>query len=222
MSKSQVSKTISLLGQPLPKDEFANVLTHGFGALLCLFFIPVLLYEGLEKGDKDLTIGLAIFGTSLFFVYLTSTLYHIVQNARLKHKLRIVDHISIYFLIAGTHTPFLLYYLNNDTGRFYLTLLWSLVFIGTIYKLFFFGKLRLISVFFYAGMGWMAIFTIPPMFGVLDPQALWWIVIGGISYTLGIIFFLWEKLPYHHAIWHLFVMGGSFGHFMALWSVVIS
>ena len=152
MKNLRVKNKVYFLGRTLPKDELANVITHGFGALMCLVFIPNLLWAGSKKGDQNLLAGLIIFGVSLFLVYLASTFYHIVQDAQLKYRLRIVDHISIYFLIAGTHTPFLLYYLNNGTGQFYLILLWTLVLIGTIYKLFFFASIflsNLVQLFFH-------------------------------------------------------------------------
>ena len=202
------------------KEELANAFTHGIGVVLCLVGVPLLLALGAQQGNGYEVLGLSIFGFSLLLVYLISTIYHSITGPQWKHKLRIADHISIYFLIAGTHTPLLIYFLNNSIGYFYLILLWTLVAIGIAYKLFFFGKLKLLSVLFYLCLGWMAVFTIPPMLDQMPPYCLHWIIIGGIFYTLGVIFYLWETLPYHHAIWHVFVLGGSFGHYMAMLQVV--
>ena len=201
-------------------EELASAITHGIGVLLCLVGVPILLGLATKEGTWFQLLGLSIFSFSLLLVYATSTIYHSIAIPRWKSKLQIADHISIYFLIAGTHTPFLLYYLNNSTGHFYLFLLWFLVLIGLIYKLFFFGKFRIFSVLFYLALGWMAVFTIPPMLGDMRNECLQWIIIGGAFYTSGVLFYLWESLPYHHAIWHLFVIGGSLGHYIALLYVV--
>lgn len=200
-------------------EERLNVWTHGIGILITLLGIPFLIQSGLKTGNFSFLLGLGIFCFSLLMVYIISTTYHYVENPKLKRTFQIIDHISIYFLIAGTHTPLLLYYLNNSVGRFYLFVLWSMVLFGTIYKLFFFGRFELLSVVFYLIMGWMAVFTVPPMLEQMGGQTLWGIIIGGLFYTFGTIFFLWEKLPFNHAIWHLFVLAGSVGHFMALWSI---
>ncbi len=200
--------------------EVPNVLTHGLGALLCLVAIPFLLWQAGPNVEDRQLFGLSVFGGSMFLVYLSSTLYHSARNPRLKYNLQVLDHISIYFLIAGTHTPFLLYYLNNPTGWFYLAVLWGMVLVGTLYKLFFFGKLPWFSLFFYIGMGWMAIFTIPHMLDNMSFDCLWWIIAGGVSYSIGVIFYQWRKLRYSHAIWHLFVIGGSAGHYLAMLEMV--
>lgn len=201
------------------KEELVNVWTHGFGILITLLGIPFLIYSGLKSGNFSFLIGLSIFSLSLLLVYIISTTYHYIERPKLKYTFQVIDHISIYFLIAGTHTPLLLYYLNNSTGWFYLIILWSMVLFGTLYKLFFFGKYQLLSVIFYLIMGWMAVFTVPPMLGQMSTQTLIWIIVGGAFYTFGVPFFLWEKLPFNHAIWHLFVLAGSAGHFIALWSI---
>ena len=127
-----------------------------------------------------------------------------------------LDHISIYFLIAGTHTPLLLLYLDNEVGRFYLILIWALVALGVLYKLFFFGKSELVSVIFYMVLGWMAVFTLPKMYPLMAEGVMQWIIAGGIFYTLGVIFYIWDRLPFNHSIWHLFVIAGSSGHFAAV------
>ena len=201
-------------------EEHANVLTHALAILLCVPAIIFLQNTGIENGASPLEMtGLRIFSYSMLVVYCSSTIYHLSRRPAIRFKLQILDHITIYFLIAGTHTPYLLYYLNNPTGYFYLGILWGMVALGIIYKLFFFGKLKLLSVLFYLGMGWMAIFTLPPMLDQLAPGVLYWTLVGGVLYTTGVVFFLWEKLPFHHMIWHLLVMGGSGSHFVAVYCI---
>ena len=205
----------------ISKYELANIITHGIGVLLCLIFIPNLISQGLEHPDPAVWFGVIIFGLSIFFVYLSSTAYHIVQEKRLKKQLQIIDHIAIYFLIAGTHTPLILMFLNNARGQSYLIFLWCLVTIGVIYKLFYFGKYPLGSVFYYLALAWMAVFTVPDMLDQMNENTLFWLLTGGGFYTFGVIFFLWEKLPFHHSIWHVFVMLGGVCHYLSIYSAIL-
>lgn len=200
----------------MEREEFVNAITHGFGVVLTLIGAPVLLGLGLKGGNNWEVLGLSIFCFSLLMVYTSSTVYHCISNPWYKRAFRKIDHISIYFLIAGTHTPFLIKYLNNGLGTLYLGILWGLVVVGIIYKAFFIHRLKFLSLIFYLGLGWMAVLTIPPMLSQMKDDCLHWIIIGGASYTLGTIFYVWKKIPYHHSIWHLFVLGGSSGHYMAM------
>lgn len=198
------------------QQELANAYTHGFGFLLGLTGVPALLISTYEGVESRLWWGLMVFGLSLLLVYATSTLYHSASNPRLKHGLRVADHISIYFLIAGTHTPFLLHYLPNS---WFLTIIWCLVLGGIIYKLFFFDRWEWLSVAFYLGMGWMGVLTIPFMAEAMPDSTFNGILLGGLFYTIGVVFYAWRRLPYHHAIWHIFVIGGTAAHFWAIWSM---
>ena len=198
------------------KEELANALTHGIGILLTIIGSIYLISTSLQKWETYRVAGLSLFCFSLFMVYTSSTVYHIVKNPRLKYNLKILDHISIYLLIGGTHTPFVLLYLNNSFGRNYLLTLWGLLLIGILYKTFLIGRWKWFSLAFYIFLGWMAVFIIPGMMDQMSSEVFYWILIGGLSYTAGTIFFAWEKLPYHHAIWHLFVLGGSAGHYVAM------
>lgn len=204
----------------LSREEQWNVATHALGVLFCLIAIPLLLWRGVYSAGFWQLAGVGAFCASLLLVYLTSTFYHGVVAQGWKQRLRRLDHICIYFLIAGTHTPFLVYFQEAVNGYFFLALLWGMVALGVVYKLFFFGKLELLSVVYYLAMGWMAVFTLPAILHQISDATLFWIVAGGLSYTLGVVFFLWERLRYHHAIWHLFVLGGSVAHFFAVWEVV--
>ena len=200
----------------LPAEEAANAVTHGFGFLMCLIGVPILLYLGMDEGDPFRLLGLGIFSLSLVLVYLSSTLYHSFSTPQWKNLFHRIDHICIYFLIAGTHTPFLLFFFKQADGIFYLYLIWGLAALGVMYKLFFFERMRMFSLLLYLSMGWLALLTLPPMVEHFPPGTLDWILAGGIAYTLGVIFFVWTRLPYHHAIWHLFVLAGSASHFMAM------
>lgn len=202
------------------REESANALTHGLGVLLCLVGIPALLQEAIPNSSWFQQAGLCVFCISLLMVYLSSTVYHCLSAERLKRLWHRIDHISIYFLIAGTHTPFLLYFAEAQEAHIFLQLIWGMVAVGVFYKLFFFGRYEWLSVLYYVVLGWMALVTIPAMVGGMSDEILFWIIAGGLSYTFGVIFFLWEKLPYHHAIWHLFVLGGSAGHFAAMYLTV--
>lgn len=204
--------------QELAAEEKVNTLTHAFGLLLGLVLAPFILYKARLMPAHFW--GVTVFMLSLLAVYLSSTLYHSAKTARWKFLLRKVDHICIYFLIAGTHTPFLLIYLPNSEGYLYLAILWGLVLFGIAYKLLFFGKWEWFSLALYLGMGWMAIFTLPPMLDQMPASSLNWIIFGGIAYTTGVFFYARHSLKYHHAIWHVFVLAGSTGHFMAVWGAL--
>ncbi|MCB0569477.1 MAG: hemolysin III family protein [Phaeodactylibacter sp.] len=201
------------------REERANAWTHGLGFALALAAVPFLLYTSATKAAIPQWWSLWVFCLSLLLVYGVSTLYHSVHQPGVKYICRIADHISIYFLIAGTHTPFLAYYPLGGMSKVYLYILWSLVAAGVLYKLFFFGRWEWLSVALYLAMGWMGVLTIPAMMEQMPASSLYGVIIGGLSYTIGVVFYAWHRLPYHHAIWHLFVIGGSLAHFWAIWAM---
>ncbi|MEO1624726.1 MAG: hemolysin III family protein [Bacteroidota bacterium] len=203
-------------------QERANTITHAIGILLTLISIPFLLYQALPLLSAAQLTGLLLFGLSLLMVYSTSTAYHAATQLRLKWLLRKADHICIYFLTAGTHTPFVLLYLNNFWGYVYLASLWTLVLIGIFYKVFFFGRWPKLSLAYYLLLGWMAILIFKPLMDQMPLSGLVWLLLGGVSYTVGTIFYANERLKYSHAIWHLFVLGGSAGHYIALFASVLA
>lgn len=200
---------------PKDKEERANVITHGLGIILAILGAFPMLSLGWFNWQAHHLVGLAIFCTSLLLVFIASTVYHSVEGP-LKKKLKTIDHICIYLLIGGSHTPFVLRYLNNDYGQKYLMILWGLIAFGIIYKLFLIGRWKWLSLGFYIFLGWMAIFIMPSLRAEMPDSVFDWILIGGISYTIGAVFYAWEKLPYSHAVWHLFVIGGSFSHWLAM------
>ncbi|TXB60613.1 hemolysin III family protein [Phaeodactylibacter luteus] len=197
-------------------EERANTLTHALGLLLALAGLPYLLQLPATGTSYA---GLLIFGCSMALVYATSTAYHAVQRPEWKYRLRKLDHISIYLLIAGTHTPLLLRYLP---GSPYLPLIWGMAAAGLLYKLFFFGRWEWLSVAFYLVMGWAGALTLPSMLPQMPAAATLGILLGGLSYTIGVLFYAWKKLPYHHAIWHLFVIGGTLGHYLGITAIYTS
>ena len=205
----------------LPKqslgEEIANSITHGIGAALATAALTILVVFAALKGDAWRVISFAIYGTSLVLMYTSSTLYHAFTHKKAKRYFRIMDHSSIFLLIAGTYTPITLVALRGTGwGWTIFGLIWGMAILGILFKLMFYGKLEKLSVVFYVLMGWLAIVAIKPMLANLPTGLLIWIAIGGLSYTLGIIFYAWTKLPYSHSIWHLFVLGGSISHFFGI------
>lgn len=200
----------------LPREEKVNVITHGMAIPMGLIAIPILMILGYQHGGWYHLLGLSIFGLSLLMVYTSSTIYHVSMNPSRKKMLQIVDHICIYFLIAGTHTPFIFRFMNNQTGAIFMAIMWSLVVFGIFYKLFFIGRFKKFSLILYIFMGTMGVFIMDPMITQMPDACFYWLCLGGISYLVGVIFYVWESLPYGHGIWHLFVIGGSVGHYLAL------
>jgi hemolysin III len=203
--------------QPLSfKQELANSLTHGFGVLFGIVAIPILIATATAQGNTPGLVGAAIFGFSFLMVYGFSTLYHSIGHPPLKRVLRILDHISIYFLIAGSYTPFILSYMLDATGITFLAVLWGMALLGIGFKVFFTGKFMKVSTAIYLGMGWMLLLVGQRFLDSLPGIVMLMLAVGGACYTLGVIFYVWKKLPYHHAIWHLFVLGGSICHYVAV------
>lgn len=198
------------------RRELANTLTHFAGFLIFLSLIPVLLIRGWQPDNRPLFWTLLAFAFGLMMVYSSSTLYHFVKKPALKFKLRIWDHISIYFLIGGSYSPLVAKYLPGESSAIFLLALWGLIAVGVIFKLFFTGKYDMISTLSYLGLGWMALFIIKPIIANAPTDVLLLMVGGGLSYSAGVIFYKWKGLFYHHAIWHVFVLGGSLTHFLAV------
>ena len=196
-------------------EEFWNTITHFAGFILCLVGIPLLFYFNQNLTSLSL-VACALFSLGLLMVYGSSSAYHFVTDQRLKKKLRILDHISIYYLILGSYAPMCLIALYDSSGlTIFLTVL-SLAVVGTIKKIFFTGKYGFISLFFYLLMGWMIIFYFRSFINFIDFRALVLIAIGGLFYTSGVVFYARDKKKYFHAIWHLFVLGGSLFHYLAV------
>ncbi|UJP64502.1 PAQR family membrane homeostasis protein TrhA [Mongoliitalea daihaiensis] len=198
------------------EEEFANSITHGLGVLFSIVAISLLVTFSILKDSTIHVVSCSIFGASILLLYTFSTLYHAFQAERIKAWLRTFDHIGIYFLIAGTYTPFLLLAVGGTLGWIYFGIIWGLAVVGTVYKIFFTHRFKRLSLFLYLGMGWMAIFLIKPLMESLDSSVLIMIAVGGIAYTLGTIFYTRPQMRFAHTIWHLFVLAGTISHFIAI------
>ncbi|MBK9254422.1 MAG: hemolysin III family protein [Saprospiraceae bacterium] len=201
----------------LDKEEKANTITHAAGLLLMVLSAPLLINKMIEGGAWLITGGLS-FCFGALFVFLSSTFYHLSIHESKKKLWRTIDHIAIFFLIGGTYTPFILKYYPTSDGMKFLALHWILILTGIIFKVFYTGKLEIVSTLMYVFLGWMVVFIYQPITSNMNDNVFMWLMIGGISYTIGVIFYIWEKLPYNHSIWHLFVLGGCFGHYAALYN----
>jgi hemolysin III len=198
------------------REEIANSVTHGIGAALSAVGLVLLVVLAYLYGDMWQVVGFTIFGASLLILYLASTLYHAIQHRPVKRILRKFDHAAVYLLIAGTYTPFLLISLRGTIGVPLLILVWAAALVGVLWKLFFTGRYEVIAVIIYILMGWMSIFAYRQMVTYIPPLGVTLLFTGGIVYTLGVLFYALEKIPYNHAVWHLFVLGGSACHFAAV------
>ncbi|GIV60395.1 MAG: hemolysin [Rhodothermaceae bacterium] len=203
------------------REELFNSLTHAVGAVLSLFGLVWLAGQAFGQGDGRSVVSSLIYGGALVFLYTASTLYHGVRRPRLKNLFRLLDHIGIYVLIAGSYTPFTLVTLRDDRGWVLFCLIWGLALAGILYKLFSRRRYRWFSVVFYLLMGWLAVFYLGPITAALPLSGVVLVVAGGLAYTLGVVFYAWHRLPYHHTIWHLFVLTGSACHFFAVVLYVI-
>lgn len=197
------------------KEEIANSITHGIGAALSLAGLIVLIILAAQRGTAWHIVSFSVYGASLFALYMASTLYHAIQKIKIKRVLYVLDQIAIYLLIAGTYTPFTLITLRGGWGWSIFGVIWGLAIAGITLRLFFQTK-DWVSTIIYVVMAWVIIIAIKPLLSNLSVGGLIWLGIGSLSYMLGIIFFLWKKIPHHHAIWHLFVLGGSIGHFVSI------
>jgi len=200
--------------------EWVNTLTHFLGFLLSIAGLVIMITYAVTYKDGQSVIGATIFGSSLIILYLASTLYHMFSHTSWKDILRQVDHMSIYVLIAGTYTFFCLSEIRGPLGWTIFAAIWGLALLGVIFKFIALKKetklIEVMSLILYLLMGWLIMFAIKPVKEVINPMALNFLIYGGIAYTAGIIFYRWEKLPFNHGIWHLFVMAGSILHFFAV------
>lgn len=197
-------------------EELANSITHGIGALLSVAALVLLVVFAALRQDPWSIVSFSIFGISLILLYLSSTLYHSFPDGKVKNVFQVLDHSAIFLLIAGTYTPILLITMRTNRGVFLLVLIWVMAVLGILFKVFFWGKLPIVSTLYYVLMGWLAVLVMKPLLLVVPLGMVIWIAVGGFCYTIGVIFYALEKLPYNHAVWHLFVMAGSIAHFFSM------
>ena len=202
-------------------EERLNAVTHGIGTLLALAGLIILLMASLLHGDIWRLISSSIYGASLVLLYLASTLYHSFSNEKLKYIFKIFDHSAIYLLIAGTYTPFTLVLFRGTLGWTVFGVVWGLALIGVVFKLFFVNRFKLLSTICYIVMGWLMLLLIKPLVAALPTIGLCWLIGGGVLYTVGALFYLYRRIPYNHAIWHLFVLAGSAAHFITVYYYIL-
>jgi len=197
-------------------EEVFHSITHGIGSGLSIAGLTLLVVLAVFFGDVYQIVSFSIFGVSLVLLYLSSTLYHGIQQPRIKHVFKIFDHASIYLLIAGSYTPFLLVGLGGSTGWTFLFIVWGIALFGVVFKIFFIERFQVLSVVTYLLMGWLCVFIFREMVTSIPLGAIIWLAVGGLFYTVGVIFYALQKIPYMHAVWHFFVLGGSICHFFAV------
>ena len=198
------------------RREMANALTHGIGILFCIASVPILSAIGANTGNIPGIVVATIYAFSFLMLFTFSTLYHSTQQEYAKKILRTCDHISIYFLIAGTYTPFLLMYMLNPFGITLLAIQWGLVLVGIAFKIFFTGRLAVLSTIVYVAMGWLLLVGGRRFFMAVPTSVIVLIMIGGALYMLGCVFYLNKKIRHNHAIWHLFVLSAAICHYVAV------
>jgi hemolysin III len=202
-------------------EEKINILTHGLGLLLSIAALVLLVIHASTHGTARHIVSFTIFGASLILLYSASTLYHYSQKPDIRRKLNILDHASIYVLIAGTYTPFTLITLRGWLGWTIFGITWGIAIIGVFFKLFYTGRFDKISTIAYVAMGWIIIFAVKPLIENLPLNGLYWLLAGGIFYTIGAVLYSIKKIKFNHAIFHVFVLLGSFSHFMAIYFYVL-
>ena len=202
-----------------PREEWANRLSHGLGLLLGGLGLVLLLHKGWDQGPRVL-LSYGVYGASLVLLYLASTLYHSVSSVAARRWSKLFDHCAIYLLIAGTYTPFLLVALDTPLAQGLMVVIWGLALAGVVFKLIFINRFKKVSLFTYLMLGWLSLVVIYQLYLHLDGTGLLLLGLGGLIYSLGVIFYVAKRIPYNHAIWHLFVLGGSLCHFMAMYGYI--
>lgn len=204
-----------------PIEEHFHAISHGIGAILSVVALILMIQVATQAGDNWRLISSIVYGCSLILLYSSSTLYHSIHHTQSKRRLRQLDHAAIFILIAGTYTPFTLVNLRDNWGLPLFGLIWLVALTGVIIELATALKYKKLSLSLYLGMGWLAIIAIKPMLDHIDTNGLLLLLAGGLSYSFGVIFYAWKRLFMHHAIWHLFVLGGSVLHFFAVYYYVL-
>jgi hemolysin III len=203
------------------REEKANAISHGVGVLLSIAALVLLIVQASLHGTVWHIVSFSIFGTALVILYTCSTLLHSVSHPRLKDVFELLDHSAIYLLIAGSYTPYLLVTLRGPLGWTYFGVIWGLALVGIVLKIFYVKRFVLVSTLCYILMGWLIVFAFKPLYLNLPLGGIVWLVVGGLFYTFGSIFYVWRRIPYHHAIWHVFVLAGSACHFFSIFGYVI-
>lgn len=214
------NKTLSAQGYSLA-EEIANSISHGIGFIFGIVGLVLMLNQAIETqaGITAIT-SYSLYGGSMILLFLASTLYHAIPHPGAKIWLQKLDHCAIYILIAGTYTPFLLVGLKSPLAHGLMVVIWSLALVGVLFKLAFVNRFEALSVITYLLMGWLSLVVVYQLAMKLSPGGIWLLAAGGIIYSMGVVFYVSKRIPYNHAIWHGFVLGGSICHFLAIYFYV--
>ncbi|MBC7828865.1 MAG: hemolysin III family protein [Chitinophagaceae bacterium] len=198
------------------REERINSFTHVLGVLFGIVCIPILILNAWESSAGSVILGTAIYGCSFLMVFTFSSLFHWYTKSKIRRLFLILDHISIYFFIAGTYTPFILIFINNNFGMMLLSVLWSLTLLGIFFKIFYTGRFEIISTIIYLVMGWMLLIGAKEFFANMPFAIAALVITGAILYSIGVLFYIKRFFAYHHAVWHLFVLSAAICHFSAV------
>lgn len=198
------------------EEEIVHAITHGIGAVFSIAALVILTAMAAMYGNAWHVVSFTLFGSTMLILYLSSTIVHALPKGRWKRLFEIFDHSAIYFFIAGTYTPFLFLAVRGAIGWTLFGIVWGLALLGTVFKCFFVNRFLYTSTIIYIIMGWLIVFAWKPLVSNLSPNGVLYLVIGGILYTVGAVFYVWRGFKFHHAVWHLFVLGGSVAHFLAV------
>jgi hemolysin III len=199
-----------------PAEEIASMLTHAIGGVLAVAGLIMLVTYAASHGDATRITSVSIYGSSMVLLYFASACYHLVKDPRTKRTLKILDHASIYLLIAGTYTPILLVSMRGVWGWSLFGVVWTMALAGAVLKLFYVDRFESLSTSMYVLMGWLVVIGAKPLLAAIPAHGIILLAAGGLSYTFGVAFYVWDSLPFNHAIWHLFVIAGSVCHFFAV------
>ncbi|MFA0439652.1 hemolysin III family protein [Vibrio sp. 10N.286.49.C2] len=203
------------------QEERANSLTHALGVILSVIGLVLLILKATQANSDALTlISMSVYGGSMVTLFLASTLYHSIDSPNQKHRLKTFDHCAIYLLIAGSYTPFMLVCLRTPLAVSLMVVIWMIAVVGIVMKLFFAHKIERLSLFVYLGMGWLSVIPLYQLSQSLDFSGLMLLALGGVVYTLGAVFYACDRIPFNHAIWHVFVLAGAACHFFAIYLYV--
>ena len=214
--KTPAGKETAIASDYSQAEEIANSVTHGLGALLSVAGLTLLVTLAAQQSDPWRVVSFSIYGATMILLFLSSALYHSFQQPRIRRVFKTLDHCSIYLLIAGSYTPFLLVSMRSALGWVLFGIIWGLALAGVVFKIVLGPRYKKLSVATYLMMGWLVVFASKELLSSLALGGVYWLVAGGLAYTLGVVFYLWKKLPFNHAVWHLFVLAGGACHFFAV------
>lgn len=202
-------------------EEIINALTHGAGALFAIVALVLMVVRAAQLGDGGAIASVSIYGASMILLFLVSTIYHAVWHQQARGWLKVLDHSAIYLLIAGTYTPFIILGLSGSFRISMLVMIWALAALGILFKFLFIHRFKKLALVTYLGMGWLSILILKPLMASMPASGLWMLALGGLVYSLGVVFYVAKSLPYSHAVWHLFVLAGAACHFVAVYAFVL-